>query len=180
MKALSQRRAAQTSNDNRTYSSPSVCSTMDAIAVARARATARKFYNCRRCWQRALALHGCPDCVNLVGRYLTHLFLDDGHSKGRRLNAHAGAPMPGGTNGPAAAMASTLASIRACIWSMSFEQEPAWAANADAASIAKLSGIKRLMGMPCSVIGIRPGACVLWICYGHPHAPSTASIKIQA
>ncbi len=51
--------------------------------------------------------------------------------------------MPGGTNDPAAAMASTPASMRACIRSMSFEQEPAWAIDCDAIIAKAVNDIRR-------------------------------------
>ncbi|MGO9449960.1 MAG: hypothetical protein ACLQDV_02770, partial [Candidatus Binataceae bacterium] len=42
------------------------------------------------------------------------------------------------------------ASMRACMRSMSFEQEAAYTSDIDAVSMATLSGIKRLMGTPSS------------------------------
>jgi hypothetical protein len=40
--------------------------------------------------------------------------------------------------------------MRACMRSMSFEQEAAHTSDIDAVSMATLSGIKRLMGTPSS------------------------------
>ena len=69
-------------------------------------------------------IHLLPDSVDLLPRDFAHLFLDPRHSVRSRLIAHAGAyarryKRPRRGNG------STLASIRACMRSMSFEQEPA-------------------------------------------------------
>ena len=47
---------------------------------------------------------------------------------------------------------------------MSFEQEPAWAANTDAVRIAAVSGIKRLMGMFRFIVGFCAGRRVIRTC----------------
>jgi hypothetical protein len=69
--------------------------------------------------------HTSLDCLNGLGRYFTHPFLHSSYGAWSWLRTVRSSMAPAVAGGPAAAIASSLASIFACIAPISSKQGPA-------------------------------------------------------